>query len=152
MPIPSQRTPDRFKRGAQAYRDGLVAAQVASATFDPSANTAQRPVGAYGLGVYIPVNATIVRSWYEVLTAFTSAGGNTGTVALSVEAANDIKTATAVSDATLGTTGIKAGVSDGTTANMKKTTAERQLTATVATQALTAGKLRVFVEYVVTGA
>ena len=73
---------------------------VAVATFDPSANTAQRPIAAYGLGVYIPSKAIITRAWVDVVTTFTSAGADAGTIALHVQAADDIVAAIAISDAT----------------------------------------------------
>ena len=89
--------------------------------------------------------------WYDVNTAFTSAGGNAGTVAISIESANDILTATAVSDAILGTIGRKAIVPKANTpeSTSVKCTAARNITATVAGQALTAGKLTVYLYFIV---
>lgn len=147
-------------------RTGTVLQEIAVATFDPSANTAQRPTAAYGLGVYIPTKAIITRVWVDVVTTFTSAGADAGTIALHLQAANDVVAAIAISDASnvwdAGIHGSKIGVpalADTATetallvnalfaASMLKLTAVREITATVGGQALTAGKANVYVEYV----
>ena len=54
-------------------------------------------VAAHGLGVTIPDNAIIVGGFIEVITTYTTASTDNGTMAISVEGANDIVTATAVS-------------------------------------------------------
>ena len=155
-------------RGAVVPVAGIQVTKVAMAIFDPSANTAQRPVGAYGLGVYLPDNAVITRAWVDVITTFTSAGADAGTIALHSQAANDIVSAIAISDASnvwdAGLHGSKLGFPAiaGSTASdtalevaalfagsYLKLTAEREITATVAVQALTAGKAAIYVEYVV---
>ena len=155
-----------FKRGTITKQDGLTVTKIAVATFDPSSNADQRTVAAHGLGVYLPDNAIVVRAWYDVITTFTSAGSDAGTIALKVQTANDLKAAIAISDAsTVWDAGIHACLLnnfalDGNTltaiemaaaraATTIKLTAERELTATVATQALTAGKLVLYVEYVI---
>jgi hypothetical protein len=149
-------------------RNGTVVKEMAVATFDPSANTAQRPVGAYGLGVYLPTKAIILRAWVDVVTTFTSAGADAGTIAIHAQAADDIIAAIAISDSTnvwdAGVHGSKIGYPNlGADAahdsavevaalfagTMVKTTAIRELTATVAVQALTAGKANIYVEYVI---
>jgi hypothetical protein len=149
-------------------RTGTVVKEMAVATFDPSANTAQRPVGAYGLGVYLPAKAIILRAWVDVVTTFTSAGADAGTIAIHAQAADDIIAAIAISDATnvwdAGIHGSKIGYPNlGADAahdsavevaalfagTMVKTTAIREITATVAVQALTAGKANIYVEYVI---
>lgn len=146
-------------------RPGTVVREIAVATFNPSANTAQRTIAAHGLGVYLPDNAIVTRAWYEVVSTFTSAGADAGTIALSVQTADDIVAAVAISnganpwDAGLHGTKVGSGArsgnaetalvaNDSDVATMVKLTAIRQLTATVATQALTAGKLNLYVEYV----
>lgn len=123
------------------------------ATFDPSANTSQRAIGAHGLGVLLPDNAVIVRSWYRVATTFTSAT-DAATIALGVPTDGSgagIKAAVAISN---GANPYDAGNVEGlqtgaTSAFHVQLTAERELTATVAVEALTAGKLELFVDYVV---
>jgi hypothetical protein len=128
---------------------GLGILGVAKATFDPSANEGQRTVAAHLLGVTIPDAAVIVGGFQQVVTAFTSAG-STATVAMHAQGANDLQTAAAVSGAPYSTTGLKAIVPK---ANTPETTgilltAARELTATVAVEALTAGKAHIWVYYV----
>ena len=140
----------QIQRGAPKSESGLVAQKKFKAIFDfslkDSAGAANSAVGAHGMGVYLPKGAVITRAWYQVKTALTSAA-STATVAVSAEGANDLKTATAVSDATLGTTGFKEGIADGTAAHFVALTAEREITVTIAVQALTAGRLVIFGEY-----
>jgi hypothetical protein len=134
--------------------DGGGLMRVTRATFDPSANTAQRPVGVYTLSYptneTIPSGAVIVGGFMRVITLFTSAGGNTGTIAISIEAANDISTAAAVSGAPWSTTGLKAITPKANTPESTGIllTAARKVTATVAVQALTAGKAYVYLYWV----
>lgn len=131
--------------------DGLGRRGVARFTFNPTLTAGDRTIAPHGTGVTLPINAVVIGGFYDVNTAFTSAGGNTGSVAISVEGANDILTATAVSDAILGTIGRKAIVPKNNTpeSSSVKATAAREITCTVAIQALTAGKLTGFLEYVV---
>lgn len=155
----------RVKRGTRTKRTGNVVPEIAVATFDPSANTGERTVAAHGLGVYIPDNAIILEAWIDVITTFTSAGADAGTIAIHVQSANDIVAAIAISDASnvwdAGVRGTKIGAiaisgdaatqlvaSAAEAASKIKTTAEREITATVATQALTAGKANIFVKYI----
>jgi hypothetical protein len=139
-------------RGIQAAA-GNTFKQFAIATFDPSANAGERTIASHGLGVYLPDNAIITRSWYEVLTTFTSAGADAGTIALGIPTDDvaGIVAALAISNGgNIWDAGLHEGIQDGAAANMGvKLTAERQLTADVAEQALTAGKLRLYVEYVI---
>jgi hypothetical protein len=145
---------------------GTVARELAVATFDPSSNTAQRPTGTYGLGVYLPPKAIITRVWIDVVTTFTSAGSDAGTIAIQLQSANDVVAATAISaggdiwDAGLHGTKIGTFALDGNSLTavamaaaaagaMLKLTAEREITAVVASQALTAGKANIFVEYII---
>ena len=154
-----------FKRGVRVKQDGLTVTKLAVATFDPSGDTTKRPVAAYGLGVYLPDNAVVTRAWYDVVTTFTSAGADAGTIALHVQGAGDLVVAIAISDASdVWDAGVHACLPnnfalDGNAmtqlamgaaraAECIKLTAERELTATVAGQALTAGKLVLYVEYV----
>jgi hypothetical protein len=135
---------------ATAGTAGLQARRVAYAKFDPSANAGQRPIQAHDLGVTIPDNAFVVGAWYWVETTFTSAT-DAATVALSLEGADDIVTAVAISDGSNpwdttakpveGTTKLE------TTSTWLATTAARAVTATVAAEALTAGKMHIWLEY-----
>jgi hypothetical protein len=154
------------KRGAVVPIAQLTAKKMAVAIFDPSANSGERTVAAHGLGVYIPDNAVITNVFVDVVTTFTSAT-DAGTIALHAQAANDIVAAIAISDASnvwdAGIRGSKLGYPNlGADAahdsalevaalfagTMLKLTAERELTATVAVEALTAGKAVVYVEYI----
>lgn len=157
----------QVRRGAVKLESGLATRYIASAVFDPSANTGDRTIAAHGLGVYIPAKAVITNAWVDVITTFTSAGADAGTIALSVESAGDLTAAIAISAAgdvwDAGVHGCLPGsyaeatVAGDTAildaarkaASYVKTTVEREITATVAGQALTAGKAVVFVEYVI---
>ena len=92
----------------------------------------------------------MVGGFYDVNTAFTSASTNTGEIAISVQAANDILSTLAVSDAKLGTIGRKAIVPKANTpeSTSVKTSAAKEITCTVAVAALTAGKLTGYLYYV----
>lgn len=88
------------------------------------------PAGAYVLGCYI-----------EVDTVPTSGGA--ATISINAESAGDCQAAAAISGAPWSTTGRKVGTLTLTSAPLK-TTAARNIVATVGTAALTAGKFRVF--------
>ncbi len=125
---------------------------LAIAEFDPSATAGLRTIAKHGLGVYLPDNAIITRTWYENLTTFTSAT-DAATIALGADtdAEAGIKAAVAISNgANAWDAGIVEGIQTGVASNfMTKLTAQRELCATVAVEALTAGKLRMYCEYVV---
>ncbi|GIH07414.1 hypothetical protein Rhe02_54810 [Rhizocola hellebori] len=108
-------------------------------------------VGAISIGStgQIPAGAYITHGFVEVDTAVTSSAS--GTLAIHVEAADDIVAAAAVSGAPWSTTGLKSIVPVATGATAKKTTAARTITATIATGALTAGVVDVVLFYVVLG-
>lgn len=132
---------------------GLGMFGVARFTYDTaykdSAGASNKTVAAHGTGVKIPANAVIVGGFVEVNTAFTT--GASGTLAISVEGANDIITAGIVSSAPYSTTGRKAIVPKANTPESTsiKVSTEKEITCTVATGALTAGKLTGFLYYVV---
>lgn len=163
----------KIKRGAVTRQNGLSVTKVARAEFDTagtdSSGVENTTIAAHGLGVYLPDNAIVVRAWYDVITTFTSAT-DAGTLALKVQGANDLVSALAISDGsnifdaglhgtlTAGTTTLTEAAPNTRTqivhaadivAGFIKLTAERELTVTVAVEALTAGKLVLFVEYVI---
>ena len=120
----------------------------AKCVFDPSATSSMRSIAAHGLGLTIPANCYITRAYYKVVTTFTSAT-DAATIALKAVSANDLVSAVAISNggnpwdagdlvATLVTTTLSTAI---------KTTADVEITATVATEALTAGKLILWVEW-----
>lgn len=101
-------------------------------------------VGSYlmtdeqGRPVSVPANAIITSLMTDVITSFTSSGS--ATVAISADNTS-LLAATAYNDAAL--TGV-----DAQSISPTKITSEKQLTVAIATAAVTAGKMRVFVEYV----
>lgn len=120
----------------------------AKCVFDPTADTSMRTVAAHGLGLTIPANSYVTKAFYKVLTTFTSAA-DTATIAIKVASANDIVTATAIN---AGGDVWDAGdlvitSADGTLTNAIAVTADSEVTATVAVQALTGGKLVLWVEW-----
>lgn len=133
---------------AASGSDGLIYKGLARATFDA---TAGKTIASHGLGVTLPDNAIITRSWYDVLTTFTSAG-DLGTLAigLPVDDVAGIVAAVAIGTGTPWDAGYREGIQDGTAAAFsEKTTAARELTIDVAVEALTAGVLVLFCEYVI---
>jgi hypothetical protein len=94
-----------------------------------------------GKDAVLPNKAIIKQVIFDVITAPTS--GGSATIAFTANSAADMKAALAIAS----WTGIVAGIPVGTAATSIKLTAQRTLTATIATAALTAGKINVFVEY-----
>ena len=153
-------------------RIGTVVRELAVATFDTagtdSSGAANTTVAAHGLGIYIPTKAIITNAWVDVVTTFADGASDNATIALKVESTGDLTAAIAISDASnvwdAGLHGCLPGshaeaTVAGDTAILDaarkacsyiKTTAVRELVATVAVHALTAGKLNLFVEYVIT--
>ena len=93
----------------------------------------------------IPSGATILGGFLEVVTPPTSGGA--ATIALSVEGAGDLVAAAAISGAPWSTVGRKSIIPVFTGATMIRTTAARDISAVVATAALTAGAFKVFLFY-----
>lgn len=96
-------------------------------------------------GVTIPINALVTRAWLDVLTQPASSG-NTASVAVKVQGAADLYAATSVGSLTAGR---KDGIPQDAASQIIKLTAERTPAITVSTQALTAGKINIFIEYMV---
>lgn len=126
---------------------GLGGLRVARFVYDLGV-AANRTVAAHGVGVTIPAHAIIVGGFVDVNTAIT--GDTNATLALSVEGANDIISAAAVSGAPWSTIGRKAIVPKANTpeSTSVKTTVAREITATVGTAALLTGKLTGYLYYV----
>lgn len=99
----------------------------------------------------LPIGAVITNSYLDVLTALTSGGA--ATVAVSINAADDIQAAAAVSGAPWSSTGRKdtTNPEPGTESGYIKTTAIRQLAVAIADAAVTAGRFKVVLEYDVIG-
>lgn len=128
--------------------DGLGMMRVARATFDPTGDATMRTVAAHGLGVTIPDKAVVCGGFMQVVTAPTSTN-STSTIAIKANAANDISTAAAVSGAPWSTAGLKAITPKANTPESTgiALTAAREITATVAVEALLGGKVIIFLYY-----
>ncbi len=124
-------------------KDGHQSKQLLVGTYDFTVQGGASATSLH-LGVSLPSKAIITRSFIDTVTALAGTGA---TVAVSTgEAYQDIKSQTAI-----GTySGVIEGVSTGTAANMKEMSAERGVYVTIANTALTAGKFKVFIEYVMT--
>lgn len=158
----------QVNRGAVKPESGLATKYVACAIFDTagldSAGVANTTIAAHGLGVFIPTGAVITDAFIDVKTTFTSAT-DAATIAGKVQSTGDVIAGIAISDASnvwdaglhgsilgssaertvAGDTAILAAAS--LAASRIKLTAEREIIATVAVEALTAGKMAIFVEY-----
>jgi len=130
--------------------DGLGMLRLARATYDFAEHGGA--IGAIGLGVTLPDNAIVVGGFVDVVTTCTTAGADAGTMAIHVQTAGDIVAAVAVSTAgNAWDAGLHAIIPKADTPESTgiKLTAARVITATIATQAFTAGKFVVFLYYVV---
>jgi hypothetical protein len=131
---------------------GLGNLRVARFEFDvagkDSAGANNSAVGAHGTGVTLPAHAIIMGGFFDVNTAFTTSAS--GQLAIHVEGANDIQTATVVSSAPFSSIGRKAITPKANTPESTsiKTTVARAITCTVSVGALTAGKLTGYLYYV----
>lgn len=126
---------------------GLGVLRVARFVYDAGI-AGNRPIGAHGTGVILPIHAIVVGGFVDVNTLFT---GETGaTLAIHVQAANDIISAAAVSGAPYSSIGRKAIVPKANTpeSTSVKCTAAREITGTVAVEALLTGKLTGYLYYV----
>ena len=112
---------------------------IVKATYDFSAHGGA--IGDVALDLKLPDNAIVYQGLIDVITDPTS--GGSATVALKIEGTADLLAATAIASVT----GQLDTIPDGTATNAVKLTAERTLTVTVATAALTAGKFHVYLSY-----
>lgn len=116
--------------------------------------TGGKAVGAFAFGELLPDNAYITRFWYEVVTTFTSAA-DLATISLGIDTDDPAGNVAAVAINNGGSpwdAGMHDGIQGGAAANFGEKVnlaAGRKLTATVAVEALTAGKLIVHADYVV---
>lgn len=97
-----------------------------------------------GFQATLPQNAIVVGCVIDVLTTPTSSGSSTVAIGTG-QAANDLKAALAFGSYT----GLVACIPVGTAATDIKLTADRSMTITIATAALTNGKFNVHVQYVI---
>jgi len=123
--------------------DGISSMLVARADYDFAVHGGV--VGDILLGVTIPNKAVILAGFGDIVTAFTSTAG-TGTIALKLQSAGDLLAA--VDADTL--SGRVILIPDfATVGDSIKLTAARELTITVATNAILSGKAVFFVMYVI---
>lgn len=94
-------------------------------------------------GLVIPSGAYVVNGFVDITTPLTSGGA--ATIAMQVNAANDILTAVAVASWTAGVKNVLPALASGalTASTVVKTTAKRDISIVVGTAALTAGVFRV---------
>lgn len=130
--------------------DGLHAMRVARFTYDFAVQGGA--VGTIDLAVTLPDKSVVLDGMVDVVTTFTTAGADAGTIAITMgaQAANMIVSAVAVSDGSNPwDAGLHAIVPLGTAATAVKLTAARAVRVVVGGQAVTAGKLVGFLRYVV---
>lgn len=120
--------------------------------FDPSATSGERTIAAHGCGLTIPKNSIVTFAAYDVLTTFTSAT-DAATIAVKIVAANDVVSALAISNgANIWDAGIFETIPKvETSTTWLTTTVDSEVTFTVAAEALTAGKLVFWVEWLYFG-
>jgi hypothetical protein len=126
---------------------------LAKCVYDPSATSGDRSIGAHTCDLVLPANVIVMGAWYKVLTTFTSAT-DAGTIAISIVAANDVVSAVAISTGTTwdASTPVEGIPKIETTSTWLTTTAIKSaVTFTVAVEALTAGKLVFWIEYLYYG-
>ena len=122
--------------------------KVARALYDFSVDGGAVGTLTLELADSIPTGAVVLGGWVDVQTIVTSGGA--ATVAVQLEAANDIVNAAAVSGAPWSTTGRKSIIPVFTGATTVKTSAARQIKIVIGTATLTAGKFEVFLLYLET--
>ena len=119
----------------------LTGLHITKFTFDTAANDAastpksNKTVGAHPLAVKIPDNAIVIQGFVDVIAAVTSDGA--ATVAIHLANANDLLAATGKASLTLAAQLPMAAV----ITTPIKLAAEKAVTVTVGTAALTAGKI-----------
>ena len=105
-------------------------------------------VAPYKLGELVD-NAVVTRAFYQIITDPTSGGAATIAISISTDDVNGIVTATAFNDAVFNP-GYHEAIQTGTVANFsEQTTAIRQIYLNIFGADLTAGKIKVWWEYVV---
>lgn len=141
---------ENLSTALQGTAEGLGLMHVARVEINPTGVAGDRTIAAHASGVVIPDNAIIVGGFVDVITTFTSAT-DAATVAIMAQGANDIVSAIAISnggnpwDAGLHAIVPKANTPESTGI---KLTAARDITFTVAVEALTAGLAYAYLYYV----
>lgn len=133
--------------------DGLSVVRTVRGTFDFAVQGGV--VGNFdlldeqGAAISIPANSILLDGMVDVQTTFTSSGDN-ATLAIQAEGANDIVNAVAIGTGTPWDQGLRAIIPLGAAANAVKTTVARPLRVVIGVEDVTAGKMTIFLRYVVT--
>ncbi len=131
--------------------DGLQPRRLLRATYDFAVDGGA--ISTIASGVVLPDNAIVTKCWFDVITTFTSST-DAATFAINIPTDGDLHAAIAISE---GTNTFDAGIQDCDTkgndddskAAYIKTTAARDISWVIATEAITAGALVLFLEYVI---
>ncbi len=137
-------TDARFDAIESSTNSGLGLQRLARATYDFAVQGGSSTATVKSLGVTLPANAIITRSYIYTLT---QVAGASSLVALQCETANNIFSSADMTGITAGT--ITEGVSTGAASVFQKITAACNISAKITAAAVTAGKFDVFVQYVV---
>lgn len=124
--------------------DGHYVRQLAQATYDFAKQTGA--IGVYDLGIKIPKNAIVEKAWLWSLTQPTTSAS--GTLAWLCGSFPEFKAATAAASYAAAGAAID-GIETGSAANMSAVSADCNIKAQIATGALTAGKVTLYVEYTI---
>ena len=127
-------------------KDGVQPKKLVQATYDVAVEGGG--TGTHELGISIPDNAIITRAFLDVLTRPSQASGAAGaSLAVTINSSGDVLAAKHAGTFSSGS--LLEGLQTGGTSAMVKTTAVRPLKVEVTNAALTAGKVLVYLEYVV---
>lgn len=124
--------------------DGHYVKQSVQATYDFAKYTGG--TGTYDLGVSLPKNAIFVRSYVWSLTKPTTSAS--GTLEFKCQNSHDIMNPTAAASFASAGAAVDA-IQSGAASNFSTVTASCDIKAVIATGALTAGKVTVYLDYVI---
>ncbi len=148
---------------APIKREGIFAKRVAVATYDVAVDGGA--IGTHLTGVFLPSKFVVEKVLIDVVTTFADGVSDAATIAVKIQAADDVVAAIAISDASnvwdAGIRGSKIGfpnfgadaghdsaleVAALFAASALKLTAEREIAVVTAGVILTAGKMNIYVE------
>lgn len=133
--------------------DALHANRIARATFDFAVDGGSHNTD-YDMGVDLPDNAVVTRAWYDVITTFQSGGSDAAVLGIGIlsDDAQGLVAFASISSGTPWDAGFHEAIQSGAASNFStKTTDARAVTFSISSTAagdITAGKLVVFMEYV----
>ncbi len=124
---------------------GIDVPRRAHAIFDVSTG-GHTATGTYGLGVFLPAKAIIMRSWLYTVTLSSGSTAPLSTIAIQCEDANNIKTATNLTNSSADT--FIEGESTGAVSAAKTSIASPcEISAVVATGVMSTGKWDIYIDY-----